>query len=118
MSKTTITGYQYSPESMRYTGPYTFPNNLDKKAVHLPPNTVLDEPPATPAGKAAFREDGAWVVRSDTAIAISKPVIDDYALLTESAIGQLKLQGLWTDTDQSALESSIASLEQEHGHGD
>ena len=60
-----ITGYQWGDDGS-YIGPYTFPNNGDQEAVHLPPRTTLTPPPADiPAGHEAAMDvaTGAWVIR-------------------------------------------------------
>lgn len=62
-----ITGYQYG-DDCSYTGPYTFPDNKDKDAVHLPPHTTLLVPPIDlPAGmEAAFNvKTGRWEIRPE-----------------------------------------------------
>lgn len=61
----TITGYQWGDDGA-YIGPYTFPNNADQEAIHLPPRTTLTPPPTDiPAGhEAAINPDHAtWIVR-------------------------------------------------------
>lgn len=63
----TITGYQWG-DDMSYIGAYQFERNLDQMAIHLPPRTTLQPPPAGLAiGKeAAYDEDqAAWVVRNE-----------------------------------------------------
>lgn len=61
-----ITGYHYG-EDGRFVGSYQFPDNKDKKAVHLPPRTTLQAPPEVVLdGHAAFFDAAtdAWVVRT------------------------------------------------------
>ncbi len=102
-----ITGYQYNPETGRYIGPYSFPNNLDQETLHLPPCTVLDAPGLAPAGQAWFRIEDAWVLQ-DAGIQASRPPIEDYALLRADAIELMRSQGSWTEEDQAALEAAQA----------
>ena len=59
-----ITGYQWG-DSGAFIGAYSFPNNKDKVAVHMPPRTTMIQPPIAPAGKeAAYNEQaGEWYLR-------------------------------------------------------
>lgn len=57
-----LTGYQFGTNN-QYIGKYEFHNNLDKKEVHLPPNTVLVAPPENLADdKQAQWNGNRWVV--------------------------------------------------------
>ncbi|MDO6385579.1 hypothetical protein [Uliginosibacterium sp. 31-12] len=105
--QTAVVGYQYAPDTGRYIGPYEFPNNLDKEDIHLPPNTVLDAPPEAPAGKHPCYTDGAWTLRIESG-ATMRPVIDNYALLTEATVELMKAHGTWTAEDQAAREAATA----------
>lgn len=111
-----ITGYQYNPETGRYIGPYSFPNNLDQETVHLPPCTVLDAPGIAPSGKAWYRVEDAWVLR-DTANTPTHPPIDNYAMLRPEAIELMRSQGSWTDADQAALDAARI-VQEEARHAD
>lgn len=104
-ASTTITGYQYNPDTGRYIGAYTFPRNLDQEAIHLPAFTVLDAPGMAPAGQTFFRSDDTWVLR-DLGETITHPPIEDYALLREEAIEIMRNQGSWTAADQAALDAA------------
>lgn len=103
----TVIGYQYAADTNRYIGSYTFPVNADSGNLHLPPNTVLDAPPAVPAGKALYRVDDKWVLYTETAQP-SRPAISDYAMLTSETIALLKSQGVWTAADQAAYAAATA----------
>lgn len=62
-----VTGYQYG-DDYSYTGTYTFPDNLDQVATHLPPHTTLLAPPmGLPAGQEAAFDPAskAWTVRDE-----------------------------------------------------
>lgn len=62
----TITGYQYSPTDGHFTSEYSFPNNMDKEEIHLPPFTTLTAPPRdVPIGMWAVRKGEAWVLEED-----------------------------------------------------
>jgi hypothetical protein len=62
----TVTGH-YIMDDGSYGGPYTFPNNKDKLAIHWPNNVVPDAPAGTKAADEEFyREDGEWKVRPST----------------------------------------------------
>jgi hypothetical protein len=101
----TVIGYQYAADTNRYIGSYTFPVNADSGNIHLPPNTVLDAPPSIPAGKAAFRINGDWVLNAET-MQTARPAISDYAMLTSETIALLKSQGVWSDADQAAYDAA------------
>jgi hypothetical protein len=61
-----ILGYQYNPENLYFIGSYTFPNNLDKEEIHLPPFTTLTPPPENiPNGFRAYWREGEWSVEVD-----------------------------------------------------
>ena len=62
-----LTGYQWGAD-LSYIGSYQFPANMDQEAVHLPPNTTLQAPPAGLAvGKEAAFDTAtdSWVVRDE-----------------------------------------------------
>lgn len=62
-----LTGHQWGAD-MSYIGIYSFPENMDQEAVHLPPNTTLKAPPTgLPVGKEAAFDIAAddWVVRDE-----------------------------------------------------
>ncbi len=58
-----ITGYQYGVGNV-FIGPYQFPKNQDQETLHLPPNTVLINPPDIPAGKQAVWDGSAWMLQA------------------------------------------------------
>lgn len=63
----TITGYQWDDQYL-YTGPYSFPRNLDKEEIHLPPNTTQSAPPTPiPVGKVVAMDPASktWVFVDD-----------------------------------------------------
>lgn len=107
-----ITGFQWSPVDGRYIGEYQFPDNLDKEEHHLPPLTTLERPPEAPEGHSAFRRDNAWVIEIDPAKQKTRPVIEDYAMLTDAFIQHLKDQGLWSEEDQVKRDTAYAEYVQ------
>lgn len=59
-----LKGYQWM-ENKTFGCVYYFPNNKDKEAIHLPPNTTLKEPPSDiPAGQEAFWTGSDWALRT------------------------------------------------------
>ena len=57
-----LTGYQWG-ENGNYIGPYSFDNNLDKEAIHLPPRTTLTPPPNVAIDQEAVWNGKEWQVR-------------------------------------------------------
>ncbi len=116
-----ITGYQYG-DDFRYIGPYQFPDNQDKEAVHWPPRTTMQVPPeVTTAGQAVFFDQatGAWVVRSfedpiaklqaEHAAAMKKADDERLAALQAEA-ERLQAQRL-IELDQAATEAQTPARE-------
>ena len=56
-----VTGYQWSPVTLKYICKYEFPRNLDKDAIHLAPFTTLVQPPEID-GKWPSMIDGEWAM--------------------------------------------------------
>jgi hypothetical protein len=104
---TTVIGYQYNPDTGKYTGEYVFPKNMDSVSIHLPPNTVLEHPPITAVGEIAVMINDVWEVRAAPELVPSHPPIDNYALLTDGYIGSLISAGLWTAEDQQMRNNAI-----------
>jgi len=57
-----IVGYQWG-DNKAYMCTYSFPNNLDKEEIHLPPNTTLIAPPIVEDNKEAFWSGTKWDIR-------------------------------------------------------
>ena len=60
---TIVTGYQYGDDN-GFIGEYSFENNRDKDAIHLPPRTTLQAPPRNlPVDQEAAWDGNTWVIR-------------------------------------------------------
>lgn len=71
-----ITGYQYG-DNDGFTGVYVFPNNLDKDDIHMPPNTVLNEPPLSelkPGEECAWNGKKWFIRQAVPVVSFSNPV--------------------------------------------
>lgn len=107
MQEKFITGYQWSPVDGKFISEYSFPDNKDKEEIHLAPYTTLEKPPVAPAGSAAYRKDGKWVVEFDPSQIKTKPPIDDYLMLMPGFIEKLKSDGLWTAEDEEKRQAAL-----------
>jgi hypothetical protein len=55
-----ITGYQWGDHN-QFIGEYTFPNNLDQDAIHMPPRTTLVRVPSPiPSGTEPIWNGTVW----------------------------------------------------------
>lgn len=98
-----ITGYQYSSIDNKYIGEYTFPNNADKEEIHWPPFTVPNKPKIK-NGYDTFWENGEW---KNIKMEVKKQIVmkpDDYSLMNDWYIEELKSTGNWSKEDQKKLE--------------
>lgn len=78
----TVTGYQVMADGS-CGGPYIFPRNKDKVAIHWPPNVVPVAPPVTAEGDEAYWNGEAWLIRPSTALRSLPP--DQESLQKRSA---------------------------------
>ncbi len=103
-----ITAYQYSPSNKKYVGEYIFPNNMDKKDIHLPPYTTLEQPPSFGANKECYMGINGWEIHDSTSElnAVIKP--NDYSMMEPWYIAKLKLDGHWELSDDTKLKDDTA----------
>lgn len=108
-----ITGYQWSPVDGKYIGEYVFPNNADQEKIHMPPFTTLEKPPEIPEGSCAFWRNDVWVVEVDVSNKNNRPLIEDYSMLPDSFVQEMKGQGMWTAEDDRKMEEAILRRKQQ-----
>lgn len=68
-------------------------------------------PSSVPEGKCCFWENNEWVIKDNPDPKHQKPLIEDYALLTEDFIQHLKDNNLWTSEDEQSLIDRLAEIE-------
>lgn len=86
-SENMVTGYQYG-DNLSFIGIYTFPDNGDQVAAHMPPRTTLLAPPlGLDAGtEAAFNtETGTWEVRPEDLSWMDEDSLAKFLAATEVA---------------------------------
>jgi hypothetical protein len=105
-----ILGYQWSPEDKHFMGEYLFPNNRDKKEIHLPPNTTLIEPPICPKGYELFWDGEDWYIEKKV---IEHPPIKNYLEIIPEYIDKLKDEGAWTAYDEVEYQKALIKNEEE-----
>lgn len=81
----TVTGYQFSPQTSLFIGEYTFDKNEDKEEIHMPPYTTLVAPPPLSPGFVARWTGDAWEIMVDPA----EPPYLVYQLMSDDEVGAL-----------------------------
>lgn len=107
-----ILGYTWFSESKKFSGEYSFPNNKDKKEIHIPPFTTLIKPPETEKGFTSYWDGEKWFIDVDPDYVVAEhPPILDYEMIVPDYIDELKSQGLWTEEDENKRQEALDNIQ-------